>query len=360
MFGANSILDVGRWALFAAQAQISVTGENIANVNTEGYSRRSVRLEEGLSIDFSPGQVGTGVRAAEVYRHFDKFVEQAYLEQHSKEARYEELYDSLSTVETLFNEANGLGISDSISEFFNAWNDLAQRPEDYGSRMALVSATNTLTSTLNSADDDLALMQQRVELYMEDAVTEANRIIVKIADLNKQINIHQNVGINNPNALLDDRAQLTRDLSEIVDVQVIDNGGINYTILLKSGQTLVDRENHFALDYSGFNTQEHLTLGSTFDGNIYYEGTDNYEYTIDITQAGAVSNTGTTGVAMFRVSMDGGNTWIKDDDGSVKEFYARGYDARVQAGDMQIYFGAASNSNLGPSTSLSVGDEFRI
>lgn len=360
MFGANSVLDVGRWALFASQMQIATTSENIANVNTEGYSRRSVRLEEGIAIDYSPGQMGTGVRAAEVYRHFDTFVERAYLEQSTMEARYGQLEDTLSTVEALFNESNGLGISDNISAFFNAWNDLTQRPEDYGSRMALISATNTLTSTLNSADDDLALMQQRVELYISDTVDQANTIIEQIADLNKQISVHLNSGVNNPNSLYDQRASLTRDLAELIDVKVIDSGGADYTVLINSGQTLVDNESHFSLEFGGPNIQEHLGLNSTFDGDIYYEGTDNFEYTVEVIRGGVVSNASTANVAMYRVSLDGGNTWVKDEDGSIKEFYARPRDNRVQAGDLQIYFGASSNSTVTPSTSLSTGDSFRI
>ncbi len=360
MFGPSSILDIGRWALFASQVQIRTTGENIANVNTEGYARRSVRLEEGIAIDYRPGQMGTGVRAAEIYRHFDKFVEQAYLEQHTKEARYGELNNSLSTIEALFNESSGLGISDNISAFFNSWNDLTQRPEDYGSRMALISATRTLTSTLNSADDDMALMQQRVELYISDTVNEANRLIEQIADINKQINVHQHAGINNPNSLYDERVRLTHELSEIIDIKVIDSGGINYTVLVKSGQTLVDRESHFALAYGGPDIQEHLTFGSSFDGDIYYEGADNFEYTVEILRGGVISNASTAAVAQYRVSLDGGTTWVKDEDGSTKEFYARPRDSRVQAGDLQIYFGQQSNSTLTPTTALSEGDKFRI
>ncbi|MGE4506014.1 MAG: flagellar hook-associated protein FlgK [Desulfovibrionaceae bacterium] len=360
MFGANSILDMGRWALFASQTQLRVTGENIANVNTEGYSRRSVRLEEGISIDYRPGQMGTGVRAAEVYRNFDKFVEGAYLDQSTMESRYEALYSQLSTVEAIFNESSGIGISDNLSAFFSAWNDLSQRADDYGSRSALVAATQNLVSTLNSADDDLALMQNQVELFMEDAVAEANTLIKQIAELNKQINIHTNVGINNPNSLLDERNQLTRQLAEIVDVNVIDNGGDNYTILLKSGQTLVDRESYFQLDMRGEDIQDHLTLDSEFDGSIYFSGTDNYEYTVEITRGGVVSNASGPGVAMYKVSLDGGKTWIKDEDGSVKQFYARPYDTRVDAGDLQIYFGQQDDSTSAPATELSVGDEFRI
>jgi flagellar hook-associated protein 1 FlgK len=94
MFGANSILDIGRSGLFAAQAAISVTGENIANVSTEGYSRRTVRFDEAYNIDFMPGQVGTGVWAGEIQRHFDQYVETQYYDQATMRDRWDTLYTS--------------------------------------------------------------------------------------------------------------------------------------------------------------------------------------------------------------------------------------------------------------------------
>ena len=93
-FGANSILDMGRWALFASQVQLQVTGENISNVNTEGYSRRSAVLEEGPYIDYSPGQLGTGVKAKEVVRNFDEMVEAMYVGQATMRDKWGTLWES--------------------------------------------------------------------------------------------------------------------------------------------------------------------------------------------------------------------------------------------------------------------------
>jgi flagellar hook-associated protein 1 len=125
MPGISSILSTGQWALFASQAAIEVTGSNIANVNTPGYSRRTLRLEEGLSIDFAPGQIGTGVRATEVIRHFDAFIEQQYNEKASLRERWGTLHDTLRNVEMVFNEADGNGINSALAKFFADWQDLS-------------------------------------------------------------------------------------------------------------------------------------------------------------------------------------------------------------------------------------------
>lgn len=360
MFGANSILDMGRWALFASQMSIRVTGENIANVNTEGYSRRSVRLEEGTSIDYRPGQMGTGVRAAEVMRHFDKYVEMQYLDQASSQSRYTELYDGLRTVEALFNESQGLGISDNISAFFNSWNDLTQRADDYGTRKALLDTTATLTSTLRSADADLELMQNRVDELITYEVQNANEIIERIAAINNEIAVHENVGINEPNRLFDERSQLTRDLAEIIDINIIDLGENKYTVMTKGGQVLVDRDQHYELEFAGPATVKQLDPDSDFAGTVYFDGQDNYEYTIDILTDGVVGSAGTPNVATFRVSLDGGDTWLLDEDGAVKEFSARPEAQSVQANDLGLWFGMNSNSRISPTGTLNAGDTFTI
>jgi flagellar hook-associated protein 1 FlgK len=360
MFGANSILDMGRWALFASQMQLRVSGENISNVNTPGYSRRTVRLEEGIAIDYRPGQMGTGVRAAEVVRHFDKFVETQYLEQASKRDRWGTLHSSLRTVETLFNEANGVGISDSISNFFNSWNDLSQRADDYGTRNDLLEKSLTLTSTLHTANENLDQMQQRIEELIANDVTNANSIIQRIAETNKNINIHENLGENAPNSLYDERAQLIRDLSSIIDVHTIDKGSGNLAVLTKGGQTLVDGFEHFSLEFGAPQTVKQVSEGSDFDGTAYFTGNDNYEYTIEVLSDGVVGSAATPGVATFRVSLDGGSTWLQDEDGSLKVFEARPYGQEVQANDLGIYFGATSNARTMPGNQMKAGDTFTI
>ena len=89
MPGINSILNIGQGALFAEQAAIHVTGNNIANVNTPGYSRQAVRFEDRGYIDYIPGQIGLGTRAAEVIRYFDEFIEKAYVDKNGAASRWE-------------------------------------------------------------------------------------------------------------------------------------------------------------------------------------------------------------------------------------------------------------------------------
>lgn len=363
-FGANSILDMGRWALFASQVQLQVTGENIANVNTEGYSRRSVLLEEGPYIDYAPGQLGTGVKATQVVRHFDEMVEAMYLGQSSLSGMWGNLFEQLKSVENLLNESSGTGVSDALSQYFNSWNEVAQRPDNYGARQTVVNDAATLISTLKQVDHDLSLMQQRVNSEISAQVSEANKLMQEIADLNNEIQVHHVEGQNNANALFDERARKLRDLAELVDIKTIDNGGGNLTVLTQAGQTLVDGESAFALEFRAPTKTADLRSDSTFDGNVYFDGNDDYEYTIEFVASNAGDPVGQVSsgadAAQFRVSLDGGVTWLTNEDGSERHFYARGYDDRVNVEGLQIWFGSTTDAQGDGTGTFVDGDRFTI
>jgi len=362
-FGANSILDMGRWALFASQAQLQVTGQNISNVNTEGYSRRSVVLEEGPYIDYSPGQLGTGVKAKEVTRNFDEMVESLYLEQASLSDKWGNLWEQLKSVENLLNESSGTGVSNTLSQYFNSWNEVSQHPDNYGARQSVVNDATTMISTLKQVDNDLSLMQQRINSTVNAQVDEANKLMTEIADLNKEIQIHHVEGQNNANSLLDERGRKIRDLAELMDIKTIDNGGGEFTIMTKAGHTLVDGASHFALDFDAPTKTEDLRPSSTFAGDIYYDGNDDFEYTIEFVKSNTGSTvaglvTSGTNSAQYRVSMDGGVTWLTDEDGNEKHFFARDYESRVNVEGLQIWFGSDTSAKGAPTGEFQEGDRY--
>lgn len=357
--GLNSLLNLGSGALSASQSAIQVTGENISNVNTKGYARRKVRLEEGISIDWSPGQLGTGVRAAEVYRNFDRFVESNYNDKASMSSRWDALYKNLSGVESLFNESSGYGFNSTLSAFFNSWEKLSQRANDASTREDLLDKTRNMINSLHSMQGDIQRYQQQVNDYIKQDVNSANDLMKRIADINKSINVHQVDGKNNPNSLYDERAKLVRELSKIMDTTMIDNGKGNITILTKAGQTLVDGDKSFSLSYDGPKADNNLKPNSNFDGKAYFDGSSDFEYTLEVTDSGKGVGSN-AGAAQFRVSLDGGKTWLKDEDGNDRLFYARGEDKAIDVDGLKVWFGTADDSKTAPTNDFSKGDRFNI
>jgi flagellar hook-associated protein 1 FlgK len=351
MPGINSILDIGRWALFGNQAAIHVTGNNISNVNTEGYSRQEVRFEEQQTIDYRPGQIGMGVEAAEVIRHFDEFVEEQFLDKFGMQSRYESLWETLKGVDSLMDESNTDGLSAALGQFYQAWQDLSLRPDDYSTREALLGHSQNLTSLMQNMDADMAQLQSQMDDFVSQNISEINGIMDEIAGINLQISSHHIEGVNNANTLFDERARLVRDLAQYIDVDVIDNGGSDFQVMTKSGHTLVDGTETFTLAFETARATANLKSTSQFDGSIAFEGAEDYELTIDVINSGSVSSG--AGAATFRVSLDGGRSWVKDADGQIAEFYARPEDYKVSIGGVNVWFENATQD-------LSVGDRFNI
>lgn len=357
--GVTSLLTLGQTGLFASQMSLQTVGNNIANVNTEGYHRRSVRLEEAMSLNFSPGQIGTGVVAAEVQRSFDRFIENTYNSQASLRERWSTLYDELRSLDSLFNESNTKGVNSALSQFFGAWNDLASSPDSYPAREALLAQTQTIISLLNSADAQMETLQRQADSYIEQDVTRVNEILKSIAALNKQINEQDVPGVNNANELYDKRDLLVRELAEKMDIKYIEGSdGGDITILTQAGQTLVDRDVAFEITFEGPKSFNDLVPNSNFDGQIYFTGSDDYEYTFKVVSAGDVSSG--TGAAMMKVSLDGGKTWLKNDDGTDYLVSARPDEGKITVRNVKIWFGTATDGAATPANNMEVGDTFTV
>ena len=336
---ASTLMEIGKSALFASQAAIQTTGNNIANVNTPGYTRQYVRLDEQAGLNYRPGRMGQGVNAVEVLRYFDAFLEKSYVDKHSTYSRWDQDSTLMSSVENIFNEANRTGISSQMSAFFSAWQDLSLRPQDMATRESLLSQADSLAGLIRSTDQSIRAIQDDMDTSIRVDVDHANELIRSIYDLSVQIKSNTQKGISNPNDLLDKRDQLTRELSEIVDVSVYDREG-EYYVRTQSGLPLVDDvSGYFSLDVQGPKAETHLAqiAGnpaqlSEYTGKVNFSGTDAYEYTLEIVNGG---DAGGNPPPQFRVSLDGGKTWLKNDDGSDLLYDIPGNDPRYPSSDPQ-------------------------
>ena len=349
----GSILSMGRDALFANQAAIQTTGNNIANVDTAGYSRQGVRFEARPYLDGAPGQMGLGVTATEVYRMFNNFVEKAYVNKVSDYSRWSEQYALLKNVDALFYESESTpGIASQLSKFFDGWHQLSSDGALMSNREALMSDAQALTAFINEYNNTLAYMQRQMDGLIQADVDNANRLMQEIAVLNREINLHSVPGQNNPNGLLDQRDLKVRELAKIIDIDIINRGEGDFIINTKSGMPLVDKDIAYGLQFvAGPKIVSNYATGSTSTStlNNTFNGSDEYEYTIDVIQGGTVGDPANP--PLFRVSLDGGKTWMKDEDGNELHFPANENDLPVFVKDLEISFSAGT---------LTTGDTFDV
>jgi flagellar hook-associated protein 1 FlgK len=231
-------LNIGKVALSAQQMAIDVTGHNIANVNTEGYTRQRVEMSS-TSIQGNQGlTMGAGVKVDDVERIYDKFIQNQIATANETYGFWEGMNNYLERVEIVFNEISGSGINQAMDDFWNAWNDLANNPSGYVERISLLSASNTLSMTINQAHENLTELQGDISTDIAGTIEDINFKAAQIKELNQQILQTETSG-SMSNDLRDKRDLLVNELAKRIDINATEDNHGNINISVGSGQPLV-------------------------------------------------------------------------------------------------------------------------
>ncbi len=218
----NGALQIGRSALAASQAAMQVAGNNMANVATVGFHRRSVHL--AAARDELVGRnafVGQGVRLEAIRREVDTALQSRLRDALSQE--HTALIDQrfLTSIETLQNELTDSDISSALSAFFGAFSELANNPEDTAVRSLVVQQGMTLSNKISALREDYAVVIKEIDRELGASVTAVNDILDRISLLNVQI-AQTEQGVTETAALRDQRDLLIDQLAENLDVSVIE------------------------------------------------------------------------------------------------------------------------------------------
>lgn len=224
VFGAS--FQIGRSALAAYQAALSVTGQNIANLGNPDYVRQTGRLSAEYGGYVVSGVLpGAGVRLTELRRHVDESIESRLRFALSERGRAEVLHRSLSQTEANYNELTDTDLSTLLGEFFGAFGALEASPGEAVQRDLVISAAEGVIRTLQRQRRGLV---QQVQGANEQAAALANQaaaIASEIASLNRQIVIGESDGVTIASPLRDRREGKLRELAEIMDITVREQPG---------------------------------------------------------------------------------------------------------------------------------------
>jgi flagellar hook-associated protein 1 FlgK len=240
------ILNTGKEALLTQKRALEVTGHNIANVNTPGFSRQRVELETKDPISSQAGQIGTGVRAKEIKRIYDRFLGIQICFETQTLGRWESQKEALEKVEMIFDESSGYGLNQAMSEFWNAWQDLANNPAGQAERVSLIAKSETLVTTFNKIHSDLKQLQKTIDISIRGTIEEINLIADQIADLNQKIT-QAEVGPQNANDYRDKRDLLLKQLSSMIDINSFEGKDGRVTVLVGGGRPLVENNSSWHL-----------------------------------------------------------------------------------------------------------------
>jgi flagellar hook-associated protein 1 FlgK len=233
-------------SLYAQRKALQVTGQNIANVNTEGYSRQRVELIANAgpstpAIESRYTGPGMGVLTGETTRLRDQFLEVRGYQEHAVEAGLKESQSVLARIELAFDEPSDAGLSKLITSFLAAFDDVANNPEDLAARAQLVEQGKTLVAGFTQLDAALATQRQSSIEELGSLVDEVNQAATRIAELNQNITSAINNGFS-PNELMDQRDLLIAQMAEQVGFTV--RPGENGTVNVFIGGTAIVRDTH--------------------------------------------------------------------------------------------------------------------
>ncbi|MDX2191766.1 MAG: flagellar hook-associated protein FlgK [Gemmatimonadales bacterium] len=213
-----AILSTARGALLAQQKGVTVAAHNIANANTEGFSRQRVVMKPEVPLRTPDGYLGRGVIAPAPERVRDLFLDENFRAQSGQLGGFSQTRDALRQIEGAVNELGDAGIGEGIDQFFSAWGDLANLPTSGAARTQVLGAAAELSRRFRNAADALAETGRSVQERMDAAVRRMNTLTVEIRDLNRQIQLVSSTG-SAPD-LEDARDRALDELSRLANVRV--------------------------------------------------------------------------------------------------------------------------------------------
>ncbi|MBZ9688103.1 flagellar hook-associated protein FlgK [Clostridium estertheticum] len=230
MSGLFGTFNVAKRGMSAQQKALDVVSHNIANANTEGYSRQRATMEASrpfgmpsMNNAMGPGQLGTGVQISSISRIRDGFLDYQVRTENGTSGLYEGREEFLTQIEGIMNEPSDTGVSTLLTKVFNSWGDLSLHPESSNSRTVVAQQSKALTDELNNTYNQLIKLKGNSQEVIKQNVVDINNMLDQINVLNQQV-ISVKVGGNEPNDLMDKRDLLVDQLSAKFGISIDKKG----------------------------------------------------------------------------------------------------------------------------------------
>jgi len=247
-------LEIARKGLRAAQVNLELSAHNIANANTEGFTRQQAiqraippTMAVSLFETTAATRIGGGVDIQEIRQIRDGFLDLQFRRENRGLGEWEVKKNTLSYIEAIFNEPSDSGISTAINEFFNSLQALSMNPEDATTRAAVQQRTLALTETIRDVYIKLEGLQSELNQNIIFKVQDINSYATRIAALNEQIFNFEVTG-RKANDLRDERNLLLDGLSKLVDVNIFEDSLGRLRVDMGGGRMLVSHTESFRLD----------------------------------------------------------------------------------------------------------------
>lgn len=267
-------LEIGKRALLAQKFGLDVTSNNIANVNTPGYSRRTAELSEASPTNVGGIPLGNGTDIAGLRNYRQEFYDREVRTNSSRLSTHDINVEFYQRIESILAEPSDLGLNEQVNNLFTAFDELAMQPESIGMREYVISQSVTLAERFNTTAKQLADTRRDALDKLNLNVSKANQIIREISSLNVDI-ANSKVSLSNEaQSMIDERQLKLEELSSLMDIKVTEseNKSINVHsngINLVTANTYSELKLNETVDQStGERTIELQKVGSSNQGDI--------------------------------------------------------------------------------------------
>lgn len=286
-----SILNSGSRALLANQMALQTAGNNIANVNTPGYSRQKLVLETVEGQFTGAGYIGNGVTASTIQRNFSEFLTRQATLASSTQSADSKRHDMLKQLEGMFATGKG-GLGAAIGDMLNAFSDVVTAPTDLTARTVVLTRIDETAARMRSTSLRLDDLVQGIGQELDQKVTAINSLTKSIGQINAEITRTTGNG-QPPNDLLDRRDQLIRDLNQYVQTTSIAAADGSIGLFIGGSQSVVlganftpvsivtddygdTEKSKLAITRDGvtFNLDENALGGGEVSGLLRFQNTD--------------------------------------------------------------------------------------
>lgn len=266
-------LNIGYSGLNAAQIGVTTTAHNIANAETEGYTRQRVVFAAATPMSSAQGQVGNGTNVEDIQRIFDNFVFDRYTKVSGDKEYSDFMERSLSELSTYFPEIDGVGIKSDLAEYYNAWQSFADNPDNDSIKLALTQQTEILVQNIQYTQDKIVSLQSQINDQLLVSVNEVNELTGQLADINREIEIAESGGGYSANDLRDKRNVLENSIIKLIGADV-NSSIISSNIQIDSSSNT--SSGSYTLNINGFNivdgsTRHKIHIENKDNANGFYE-----------------------------------------------------------------------------------------
>ncbi|MBN2290277.1 MAG: flagellar hook-associated protein FlgK [Candidatus Glassbacteria bacterium] len=234
----TNAMNIGLSGLRANQAGLNVTGHNISNVNTEGYTRQQVKLDAAKPVKLHQGVFGMGVDISSILRYREESIDRQYRTQNQYLGNLNKQAESMDLIEGIINEPSETGLQNAIKNLFNSLQDLATNPESSSVRTTVREQGSALAKMFNQVRNQLVEIRENKNFEILDTVTEINESLDQIGTLNIEIAQTEALG-QKANDMRDSRDNLLDKLSSLIDISAVEDPANSTTIVTITGQAFV-------------------------------------------------------------------------------------------------------------------------